>query len=269
MAADEHDDQPLTGGIANAGAVVRRGDLVLRPTGPHTATVQRFLAELRAAGFDGAPQPRGMTDDGRERLGFIPGDVAVPPYPAWAQTDEALASIARLMRRLHDTAARIGVPDGRWNRELADPAGAGGPIVCHNDVCLENVVFRDGEAIGLIDFDFAAPGRPVHDIVQLARMCVPLDDDVSAARLGWAPADRPGRLRLVCDAYGLGAVARRELLGLVSKSFDLAAEFVRRRVEAGDAAFVERLDRLGGPERFERRHRWWRSRHEELARALR
>jgi hypothetical protein len=97
-----------------------------------------------------------VTGDGRERLGFIPGDVAVPPHPAWAQTAEALASIARLMRRLHDAAARVGVPDGRWNRELADSAG--GPIVCHNDVCLENVVFRDGEAIGLIDFDFAAPG---------------------------------------------------------------------------------------------------------------
>jgi hypothetical protein len=39
MAADTHDDQPLTGGIANAGAVVRRGDVVLRPAGPHTATV--------------------------------------------------------------------------------------------------------------------------------------------------------------------------------------------------------------------------------------
>ena len=32
--------------------------------------------------------------------------------------------------------------------------GKGGPIVCHNDVCLENVVFRDGEAVGLLDFDF-------------------------------------------------------------------------------------------------------------------
>jgi hypothetical protein len=62
-----------------------------------------------------------VTGDGRERLGFIPGDVAVPPHPAWAQTAEALASIARLMRRLHDAAAQVGVPDGRWNRELGGP----------------------------------------------------------------------------------------------------------------------------------------------------
>jgi aminoglycoside phosphotransferase (APT) family kinase protein len=245
---------------------VRRGDLVLRAAGPHTATVQRFLADLRAAGFDGAPQPLGLTEDGRERLGFIPGGVAVPPYPAWAQTDEALASIARLLRRLHDAAVRAGVVDGHWNRELADPAG--GPIVCHNDVCLENVVFRDGEAVGLIDFDFAAPGRSLYDLVQCARMCVPLDDDDTAARLGWARADRPGRLRLLCDRYGLDTAARGAVLDLVGESFDLAAAFVRRRVRAGDAAFVERLDRLGGPERFERRGRWWQSRRAVFATAL-
>jgi aminoglycoside phosphotransferase (APT) family kinase protein len=50
--------------------------------------------------------------------------------------------------------------------------------------CLENVVFRDGVAVALIDFDYAAPGRPVHDLAQFAKMCVPLEDDVNAARLG-------------------------------------------------------------------------------------
>jgi len=198
VATDEHENRPLAGGIANAGAVVRHGDLVLRPAGPHTPAVHRFLAGLPAAGFDGAPPPHGIADDGRERLGFLPGDVAVPPYPAWAQTDETLASIARLVRRLHDAAAAIGVPDGEWSDELADPER--GPIVCHNDVCLENVVFRDGAAVGLIDFDFAAPGHPLHDLVQFARMCVPLDDEVTAAHRGWAPADLPVRLRRVCDA---------------------------------------------------------------------
>ena len=108
----------------------------------------------------------------------------------------------------------------------------------------------------------------LHDLVQFARMSVPLDDDVTAARLGWAPADRAVRLRLVCDEYGLDAAARREALDLVGGSFDLAAEFVRRRVDAGDAAFVERLDRLGGPQRFERRRLWWSSRRDEFAHAL-
>ena len=82
-------------------------------------------------------------------------------------------------------------------------------MICHNDVCLENVVFQDGLAIGLLDFDFAAPGRPIFDFAAFARMCVPIDDDVSAARLGFGEVDRPGRLRLVADTYGLDAAGRR------------------------------------------------------------
>ena len=82
----------------------------------------------------------------------------VPPYPAWAQADAALASVATLLRRLHDAARSFDPAGSTWSTEMADPAG--GPIVCHNDVCLENVVFRDGVAVGLLDFDFAAPGPP-------------------------------------------------------------------------------------------------------------
>lgn len=68
---------------------------------------------------------------------------------------------------------------------MADPAG--GAVMCHNDVCLENVVFVGGVAVGLLDFDFCAPGRPVYDLAQLARMCVPVDD-ASTAGAGGGPS---------------------------------------------------------------------------------
>lgn len=42
-------------------------------------------------------------------------------------------------------------------------------MLCHNDVCPENVVFRDGRAAALIDFDLAAPGRALWDIAMTAR----------------------------------------------------------------------------------------------------
>ena len=76
---------------------------------------------------------------------------------------------------------------------MADPVG--GEVMCHNDVCLENVVFDNGEAVALLDFDFAAPGRREFDVAAFARMCVPIDDDINAARLGWESNDRPARLR--------------------------------------------------------------------------
>src|SRR6185436_15835332 len=137
-----------------------------------------------------------------------------------------------------------------------DPAG--GTIVCHNDVCLENVVFRKGLAVGLLDFDFAAPGRGVYDLAQMARMCVPIDDDVNASRLGWLPADRPARLRLVADAYGLDNAARHELLAILSDTIvRQAGEFVQRRVALGDANFITMWNEMGGMERFDRRRSWW------------
>ena len=198
------DEEQLLGGIANAGQVVRVGPHVLRPSSPHSGSIHAFLRAVRRAGFEGASFPVGIDEDGRERLVFIDGEVPVAPYPDWSQSDTTLASIARLLRGLHD-AARGFDPQGlTWDDALADPAG--GTLVCHNDVCPENVVFRDGIAVALLDFEFAAPGRPVYDVAHLARLCVPIDDDFDQARLGWRPADRPARLRLVADAYAAQGV---------------------------------------------------------------
>ncbi len=249
------DEIELRGGVANAGAVVRVGDHVLRPSNPHTSSIHRFLRFLADEGFDGASRPVGVDPDGRERLQFIAGDVALPPYPAWAQSDDALGSVARLMRRYHDAArAFVADPHDTWSDEMADPDG--GPIICHHDVCLENVVFRDGEAVGLLDFDFAAPGHPVYDLACFARMCVPIDDD-SRVRFGWQPADLPRRLRLVADEYGSSADGRQQMLDALDGSIARGGEFVRRRVEAGEPAFIDMWHSMGGMARFDRRRAWW------------
>jgi len=260
------DEEVLHGGVANAGAVVRVGDHVRRPSNPHTESIHRYLGALHRAGFDGASMPVGIDPDRRERLGFIPGDVATPPYPAWAQTDEALGSIARLIRRLHDASVGLDLGATTWSDEMADPSG--GEVMCHNDVCLENVVFRNGEAIALLDFDFAAPGRREFDLAAFARMCVPVDEPGATPGLGWVTVDRPARVRLVSDEYGLGATGRSTLLDCLSESIARGGEFVRRRVEAGEAAFIEMWESMGGQERFDRRRRWWDTHRNDFAAAL-
>jgi hypothetical protein len=261
-------EEQLTGGVANAGAVTRSGDHVLRPSNPHSSSIHRFLSSVRAAGFDGASQPVTIDADGRERLVFIAGDVPEPPYPTWAQSDGALRSVAMLMRRFHDASRSFDTSSSStWSDEMADPAG--GPVVCHNDVCLENIVFRDGVAVGLLDFDFAAPGRVLYDLAQMARMCVPVDDDVNAARLGWHAADRAARLRLVADAYGLGGAERIDFLAIMSDSIARGGEFVRRRVAAGDVNFIRMWDEMGGMARFDRRRDWWIEHRVEFEHALR
>lgn len=221
---------------------------------------------MRATGFEGVPAPVGIDADGRERLGFVEGDVPVAPYPAWSRTDAALASVARLLRGLHDAAPGFDPSGLTWDDALADPAG--GAIVCHNDVEPANVVFRDGVAVALIDFELAAPGRPVYDLAHLARLWVPIDDDVDRARVGWRPADHPARLRLVADAYGLDRDGRAALLGAVDVALDRIEAAVRRAVDAGDPGTVALWERTGGGERFARRRRWWAAHRHRFAAAL-
>ncbi|MBA2385797.1 MAG: phosphotransferase [Acidimicrobiia bacterium] len=221
---------------------------------------------MRHAGFDNASFPVGIDEDGRERLVFIEGQVPVPPYPPWSQSDTVLASIARLLRGLHDSARGFDPQGLSWDDALADPAG--GTLVCHNDVCPENVVFFDGIALALIDFEFAAPGRPVYDLAHLARLCVPIEDDVDQARLGWRPADRPARLRLIADAHGLDRDGRAELFTAMNDAIARVEAAVRRSVDAGDPNAVAMWNRTGGSECYDRRRRWWTDHNDEFAAAL-
>lgn len=261
------EEERLAGGVANAGAVIRVGDHVLRPANPHSRSIQGFLSELHAIGFTCAPEPVGIDEDGRERLKFIPGDVAVPPFPTWAQTDDALASISRLLHRLHAASSGLDLSGCSWSEEMADPEG--GPVICHNDVCLENVVFRDGAAVGLLDFDFAAPGRAVWDLARFAVMCVPLDDDANAARLGWLTADRPTRLRVLADAYGLKFRDRVTLRAVLDRLVARSGEWVLTKVEAGDPNFIKMWNEMGGMQRHDRRRQWWANNRRRFEEALR
>jgi hypothetical protein len=295
---DPHAEISLAGGIGNGGAVVRRGAFVLRPKGPFSPVIHELLDYVRARGFTGAPEVAGVEPDGRERLVFIEGDVPVVPFPAWSQTNALLASTASLLRRFHDATVGFVASDATlWNRELADrhPGsvgdGASGRgdqfVVCHNDVCPENVVFRDGRAVALLDFDLAAPGRRVFDVARFAMMWVPIEAPEDLARTGREGLDPIRRLRVLADGYGLGRPGtpgsgdsegptrpdvypeeRRELVDLLVAMADSSGEFVRRRVERGEPAFIEMWEMMGGEGRLERRRAWVHAHRDALVDAL-
>ncbi|MEO3750610.1 phosphotransferase [Streptomyces sp. B6B3] len=264
MAAGE---EPLAGGLSNAGAVVRRGDVVDRPAPPTARALHAHLRALRRQGFDGAPLPVRLADDGREQLSFVAGEVPIPPFPDWALTDSALHSVGVLLRRLHDVSAAVPVDPGvAWPRDLADPEG--GTMLCHNDVCRENVVFRAGRAAALIDFDLAAPGRPVWDVAMAARYWVPMRDPASAASVHPAGLDVPARLRLFADGYGLSPEQRAALPGVIVRAHDVCRAFVTDRVSAGDPNFTQALADRGGPERWDRLRTWLVAQHDTFSAAL-
>lgn len=260
----------LHGGVANADAVVRVGRYVLRPTNPHSATIHRLMVHMRASGFGGIPDVVGIESDGRERLTFVPGDVPLSPFPEWSLTDDVLASTTGLLKRFHDATAGFRRTDGdTWSREMADPhAGAPDDVVCHNDVCPENVVYRNGVAIAILDLDFAAPGRRIYDVAAFARMCVPVDGPAGAALSGRAHLDPFNRLRVVADAYGLDHDQRRDLVDVLGDQIGRGGEFVRRRVEAGEQAFIDMWNSMGGAARFDRRQAWFAANRDAALAAL-
>ncbi len=236
------DSGVLAGGMANAGKVVLVGDAVHRPVGPHTATVHALLDHLASVGFAGAPRVRGYVD-GRSVLDFVPGEVGLPPYPAWTATPQVLTSVARLQRALHDATRSFVVPTGAvWDRTLSPEwllAARADVVVGHNDLCVENVVVRDAEAVAFIDFDFAAPTDALWDVAIAARHWVPAwaPEDLTDGRVG---VDQLARFAAYCDAYGdLDAVARRRVVDHLLAFLDRALVQVAKRAAAGRTGYVE------------------------------
>ncbi len=173
---------PLAGGRMTAG-VVLVGDTVRRPAGPHTPFVQRLLAHLHAAGFDGAPRALGYDGRGREVLGYVEGWVP-PDLDTWS--DAQLTRAARLLRAFHDATA---------GSSLAGTC----EVVCHNDASPCNFVFRDQLPVALIDFDAAAPGSRASDVAYAGWMWV------LSMRAAALPLHELARqLGLFVDAYGPG-----------------------------------------------------------------
>jgi hypothetical protein len=252
------DEQPLAGGMGSGGAVVRVGETVRRPWRPHTSAVAGFLRHLEAVGFDGAPRHLGVDEQGREILTYVEGDVALPPFPAWVGGDEILRRVARLQRALHEAARSFQPPaDATWDRANLPDVGTGA-IVCHNDLCVENVVVRDGRAVAFIDFDFAAPSDPLLDIAIAARHWIPLRDpgDVDPELRG---LDQVVRFGWFCDEHELDRAGRELVVAHLGAFLDRALVSMRLRAESGLEAYV-RVWAAGYPQQ-NRRSRDWVARH--------
>jgi hypothetical protein len=253
---------PLHGGTANRGLVVRVGDTVRRPVRPTSPATHALLRHLDRVGFDGAPRFLGIDAEGREILSYVPGRAITPPYPAWALTDAALVSVAVLLRRYHRAAASFDPQPYGWPPSPPEPFTGG--LILHNDPNLDNVVFRHGRAVALIDFDLASPGPQVWDVAAAVRLWAPLrpDADVRDARRGRGLR----RLRLFTDAYGLAGDERAVLVDAVIANHDWLYEVVREGAENGHAAFADYW--LSGARERAARTRGWYERSTALLRTV-
>jgi hypothetical protein len=254
---------PLRGGFTNVGHVVRLGDTVRRPRRPTTAATKALLDHLEEVGFSGAPRFLGIDAAGREIVSFIPGEAAIEPLPTWALSDDALVSVAELLRRYHDAAASFDGSALSWPQAV--PEAFLGGLVCHNDPNLDNVIFRGGRAVGLVDFDLAGPACAAWDVACASRLWAPLrvDGDVPECLRGRSLA----RLRLFVDAYGMPRRERERVVEAMVDAHDWCYRVVRDAVAAGHEPFG-RMWRGGGAARAVRTRAWLAAHADEMRVAL-
>jgi aminoglycoside phosphotransferase len=244
--------------------VVRVGGTIRRPHQPQSFAVADYLDWLEDAGFDGAPRFLGRDAEGRDVLTFVPGSCAGAVPEAWVQSERLLESVGQLLRRLHRASAGF-VPDAhpfppRPVRQ--DPA----ELVCHLDVTPQNVVVRDGVAVGLVDFDLAGPSTAFKDAFNTAMHWVPLRDPADSWP-GWDGLDSFRRLRIFADAYGWSSEERRRLPAFGADAARLSYERMEHNARTLGGGWKRMWDDgVGGV--IERRALWLEAQSGRLVAAL-
>jgi Ser/Thr protein kinase RdoA (MazF antagonist) len=253
----------LLGGTANRGLVVRVGDTVRRPLRASSTATHALLLHLESVGFKGAPTFLGVDSQGREVLSYLTGETVTTPYPDWSMTDEALDSVAHLLRAYHEAVADFRPVGYEW-AEPVPPAYVTG-LISHNDPNLDNVVFRDGVAVALIDFDLAGPGSALWDVATAVRLWAPLrpEADIHDVRRGRSLT----RLRRFADAYGLTDADRLRLVDAAADNHVWCMDYVRRGAETGHPWFRQRWT-TGEADLTNRTNHWFTTEATALRQAL-
>jgi hypothetical protein len=251
---------PLAGGDVTEG-VVRVGDTVRRPVGPHSPLVHALLTHLESVGFAGAPRFLGIDRAGREVLSYVEGEVAGRPRPPWIADEGRLASVGRLVRAYDDAAALFIPPPGALPG--TEPAGPPGvppapsyppELIGHVDITPENVVFRDGRAYALIDFDLAKPATRADEMFNTMMWWAPLADprDVDPLLQG---ADVPRRARILADAYDLSGADRERVIEVAVMRTRRSWHLMKQRAQTHGGGWQRMWDE-GVGDVIKRREAW-------------
>lgn len=192
-----------------------------------------LLRHLHDRGTTGVPVPISL-EHRFEEVSYLPGASGADCWPHQA-TEDGLRSAARLLRRLHDaTVGWVPPDDAVFGLPPAEPRD----VVCHGDPGPWNMVWADGLAVGLYDWDFCHPGPRQEDVAYALEYLAPFRDDADALR--WhgfrEPPDRRARIRVFCEEYGISTA------GMVDAVIDgqrRTIEQVRTLADAGVAPQVE------------------------------
>ena len=204
-------------------------DVVTRPASEASQTVHSYLRHLRGQGLRRVPEPLAIRN-GRETLRLLPG---ASGGEGWyhQHTEQGLRSAARLLRTIHD-AGRDWRPPATavWG---ASPEAGNDVVFCHGDPGPWNFVWRDREAVGLIDWDYLHPAPRVDDVAYALYWFGPLRQDEFVLEWHHFPVvpDRRERVRAFLDAYG--GLPRFDVVDAVTASRQATMERMRSLAQGG------------------------------------
>lgn len=209
--------------------VTIHGGVVTRPASAASRTVHSLLRHLRDKGLECVPEPVTLGAE-VETLAEIEG---ASGGDGWyhQHTDEGLASAARLLRTVHDGGQGWVPPDDAvWG---APPVEGDDLVYCHGDPGPWNFVWRDQEAVGLIDWDYLHPAPRLDDVAYALLWFVPLRRDEFALEWHHFPEvpDRRHRIRVFLDAYG--DLPDMDVVDLVAARVQATSDLMRSLAEGG------------------------------------
>lgn len=243
MKNQNENEELLTGG--NVSNVFRLGETVRREVKPESVKIHKLLKHLEAKGFTNAPKFLGFDDKNREILSFIKGEAGNYPLKKYMWSNEALKEIAKMLRLYHRAVSDFPIEDS-WTPIDNTPQPF--EVVCHNDFAIYNIIFNQEKPVGIIDFDLAAPGPRLWDIVYTLYTCVPLSrlyHTDSGEPVYYEPlkdADRiKQRVTIFFESYGVEGL-EKGFLDMVLLRVDALCKTMQRKAEEGDLAFQKMID---------------------------
>ena len=183
-------------------SAVKIGDTVHRETGEWTPTIHALLHFLKSKGFEYSPTVLGFDERNREVLEFLPGEAATPPWPPALLKDDGLAQAASMLKRYHAVVKDFQpASDARWR--IGKMTFKRGQIIRHGDLGPWNILWQGDVLTGLIDWDFAEPGKAITDLAQMAYFSVPFRGKSVWQEAGFTKQPNfHHRLEVLCASYG-------------------------------------------------------------------
>lgn len=245
-------ETPISGGRLNRGRLMRLGDYVLRPA-DEDLSIEQLIIEVGKV-FTGIPKTFGRDSGGRLKLEWIEGESAETFDEDEERSRTRLLSVGVLLRELHDSTVSIASGIAATLRSSLDPSGVR-EVVCHGDAGPGNIVFRNGSAFALIDWEMAAPGRRSWDLATALRYWAPFRNPANKkpAELLLNPLQRA---QWILDGYSASHDLRSETVRLLLVNQRVQAEYVIGRIKARGEAVYEEWVTKGGIRRLELDDAW-------------